>query len=123
MIVATREEFSRAAESGKVLAARCGKCGALHLAMSQFCSSCGSRGLAAEEVEGRGTVATYTIITVAPEGFEGHTPYAWVVMAIDGTALRVSGFMAGIARPEDLPVGTRVRVAGHDERGVIIERS
>lgn len=121
--MATREDFSRAAESGKILAARCPKCGALQLAMTRFCPACGSRGLAAEEVEGRGTVATYTIITVAPEGFEGHTPYAWVVMAIDGTPLRVSGFMAGIARPEDLPVGARVRVAGHDERGVIIERS
>ncbi|MDD9809458.1 MAG: OB-fold domain-containing protein [Thaumarchaeota archaeon] len=121
--MATREDFSRAAESGKVLAARCPKCSALHLAMTRFCPACGSRGLVAEEVEGRGTVATYTIITVAPEGFEGHTPYAWVVMAIDGTPLRVSGFMAGVASPADLPVGTRVRVAGHDERGVLIERS
>ena len=119
----TREEFSNSAKSGKILASRCPKCSELHLAMSLFCSKCGARGLVPEEVEGRGTVATYTIITVAPEGFEGHTPYAWVVVAIDGTSLRVSGFMAAVATPSDLPVGTRVRVAGHDERGIIIERS
>ncbi len=123
MIMSTRGEFSSSAKSGKILASKCPKCGTLHLAMSLFCSKCGARGLVPEEVAGRGTVVTYTIITVAPDGFEGHTPYAWVVMAIDGTPLRVSGFMAAIATPADLPVGTRVKIAGHDERGILIERS
>ena len=120
--MSAREAFSNSAKSGKVLVAECAKCGALHLAVVTFCDECGSRKFETREVDARGTVATYTIITVAPEGFEGHTPYAWVVMALEGTKLRVSGFMAKIASPDELPVGARIRVTGYDERGMIIER-
>ena len=55
---------------------------------------------------GQGSIATYTIITVPPEGFEKYTPYAWVVMDLDNSKLRISGFMGGIAKPADLPIGT-----------------
>jgi hypothetical protein len=30
--------------------------------------------------------------------------------------------MAGIATPADLPVGTRAKIAGFDDRGIIIEK-
>jgi hypothetical protein len=30
--------------------------------------------------------------------------------------------MSGIATPEDLPVGTRAKITGFDDRGIIIER-
>lgn len=73
-------------------------------------------------IDGKGVVVTYTIITVAPEGFEKYVPYAWVVMKIDNSELRISGFMGGIGSPVDLPLGTKVKVTGHDERGIIIEK-
>ena len=117
-----RDEFSASAKSGRIRLAKCSKCAELRLAVVKFCSKCGSSEFSTQENDAHGTVATYTIITVAPDGFAGYTPYAWVVMALDGTSLRISGFMAGIATPEDLPVGTHVKVVGHDERGMIIER-
>lgn len=116
-----KQEFVRLAEQGKVLARRCAKCGRLDLATAYFCRKCGGGEFADAVLEGRGRVATYTIITVPPEGFEGHTPYAWVVLDLDGCDLRLSGFMAGIGSPADLPVGTPARVVGRDERGVVIE--
>jgi hypothetical protein len=30
--------------------------------------------------------------------------------------------MGGIATPADLPVGTRVKITGFDERGIIVEK-
>lgn len=114
--------FSQSAKSGKVLLAKCSKCDTLRLGTTVFCNKCGSRKSDTQEVDARGTVATYTIITVPPDGFEKYTPYAWVVMALDGIGLRISGFMAGIATPKDLPVGARIKVTGVDERGIIIER-
>jgi hypothetical protein len=30
--------------------------------------------------------------------------------------------MAGIKTPEDLPLGTRARITGYDQRGIIIEK-
>jgi len=43
-------------------------------------------------------------------------------MKLDESELRISGFMAGIGSPADLPLGTKVRIAGYDQRGIIIEK-
>ncbi|ABK78389.1 nucleic-acid-binding protein [Cenarchaeum symbiosum A] len=121
--MSAKTEFVEQAKQGRVLARRCTSCGFIHLATVYFCRKCGSRGFEDHPIEGRGSIATYTIITVPPAGFEKYTPYAWVVMDLDGSDLRISGFMAGIGSPGDLPVGTPARVAGFDERGIIIEKA
>ena len=120
--MSAKQEFVDHAKAGNVLARKCSRCGRLHLFTVYFCGGCGSGGFESLVVAGRGIVATYTIITVPPAGFEEYAPYAWVVLKLDDADLRVSGFMAGIAAPDDLPVGTRGRIAGFDERGIIIER-
>jgi len=117
-----KEQFIQKAKEGKVLAHKCTKCGFLHLSTVYFCQKCGSKGFEDAVLDGKGTIATYTIITVPPAGFEKYTPYAFVVMLLDNTELRISGFMAGIATPNDLPVGTKAKITGFDERGIIIEK-
>ena len=113
--------FGEEARRGAVLARRCSSCSRLSLSTSRYCA-CGSASFEEVSVEGKGTISTYTIITVPPEGFEEHVPYAWAVMAVDGTDLRISGFMASIASPDQLPIGSRARVAGFDGRGLVLER-
>ena len=120
--LAAKEEFISTVKSGKILARKCTKCGYLHLATTYFCQNCGNRGFENVSIEGKGTVATYTIITVAPAGYEKYTPYAWVVMKLDGVNLRISGFMQNIKSPSDLPLGTKAKIAGYDERGILIEK-
>jgi len=110
------------AKQGKLLTHKCTKCGFLHLSTAYYCLKCGSEGFEDVLLEGTGTVATYTIITVAPAGFEKYTPYAFVVMNLDNSDLRISGFMADIATPADLPVGIRAKITGFDERGIIVEK-
>jgi len=92
------------------------------LATVYFCTKCGNRGFENIILPGQGTVATYTIITVPPAGFEKYTPYAWVVLKLDDSDLRVSGFMAEITSPADLPMGTRAKIIGFDDRGILIEK-
>ena len=115
-------EFIEAAKSGKVLARKCKNCGELHLATVYFCQKCGHKEFENTPIDGQGSVATYTIITVPPAGFEKFAPYAWVVLKLDNSELRVSGFMAGIGKPADLPVGTRAKIVGFDDRGIILEK-
>ncbi len=117
-----KQEFVNEARQGNILAVKCAKCSMLQLGTVYFCSECGSKEFVDEKIKGRGTVATYTIITVPPAGFESYAPYAWAVVKLDGVSLRVSGFMAGIASTSDLPVGCRVKVTGFDERGIILEK-
>ena len=120
--LSAKQEFIDAAKSGKVLAHKCTKCSELHLATVYFCQKCGNKEFEDVFIKGEGTVATYTIITVPPAGFEKYTPYAWVVIKLADSDLRVSGFMANIAKPADLPVGTPAKIVGFDDRGILIEK-
>ena len=125
--LSAKPEFIDAAKAGNVLARKCVKCGELHLATVYFCKKCGSKGFSNSILKGTGKVITYTIMTVPPAGFEELAPYAWVVMELDATSefmhpIRVSGFLSNIQKPENLPIGTAVRVVNFDERGIIFEK-
>jgi uncharacterized OB-fold protein len=119
-----REKFIESANRKKILAHRCAKCGYLMLETVMFCEKCSASKFEDTELEGAGTVVTYTIQAVAPEGFEDAGSYAWVVFKIDNTNMRASGFLPGVASPKDLPIGARVRVTGFDHKhGLMLEKA
>ena len=120
--MSTEQKVIESAKQGKLLTRRCTSCGYLHLSTVYYCLKCGGKEYEDVLLEGMGRIDTYTIITVAPAGFEKYTPYAFVVLKLDDADLRISGFMGGIATPDDLPVGTKARITGFDERGMIIEK-
>ena len=120
--LSAKPEFIEAAKAGNVLARKCTKCDELHLATVYFCSKCGSKEFEDSILKGTGKVVTYTIMTVPPAGFEDYTPYAWVVMELDDSGIRVSGFLPNIEKPENLPIGTAVKVDGFDDRGIVLKR-
>ena len=118
----SKEEFINNAKVGKVLTRKCTKCGHHHLVTTYFCQNCGNKSFENEIIDGKGKIVTYTIITVPPDGYEKYVPYAWVVMNLENSELRISGFMGGITSPADLPLGTKAKITGYDERGIIIEK-
>ena len=120
--MSAKPEFIDAAIAGNILARKCTKCDELHLATVYFCKKCGSKEFKDSILKGTGKVVTYTIMTVPPAGFEDYTPYAWVVMELDDSGIRVSGFLPNIQKPEDLPIGTAVKVDGFGECGIVLKR-
>ena len=118
-----KQNFIEQAKNGKILAHKCINCSDLSLATVYFCKKCGKRGFDDVVLEGHGTVETYTIMTVPPAGFEKYTPYAWVVINLDNSNLRISGFLPDIQKPEDLPIGVAVKVDGFDDRGIVLKKS
>jgi len=119
----THQKFIEAANRKKILAHKCTNCGHLMLETVLFCEKCSGSKFEHAELEGTGTVVTYTIQAVAPEGFEDAGSYAWVVFKIDNSHLRASGFLPGIKTPAELPIGTRVRVAGFDPKhGLMLQK-
>jgi len=120
--LSAKPEFIDAAIAGNILARKCTKCDELHLATVYFCSKCGSKEFEDSILKGTGKVVTYTIMTVPPAGFEDYTPYAWVVMELDDSGIRISGFLPNIEKPENLPIGTAVKVDGFDDRGIVLKR-
>ena len=121
--LSAKPEFIEAAKTGNVLARKCIKCDELHLATVYFCSKCGSKEFENSILKGTGKVVTYTIMTVPPAGFEDLTPYAWVVMELNDSGIRISGFLSNIQKPEDLQIGAIVKVIDFDNRGIVLEKS
>jgi uncharacterized OB-fold protein len=118
-----REKFIIAARRKKILAKKCSRCGHLMLSTVYCCDKCSSREYETLELEGTGKVVTYTIQAVAPEGFEDAGSYAWVVFSVDGTDLRVSGFLPGVISPSALPIGSSVRVLDyHQTHGLLLQK-
>jgi uncharacterized OB-fold protein len=119
----TMERFIEAANRKKILAQKCLKCSHLMLETVFFCEKCSGNKFEQVDLEGNGVVVTYTIQAVVPEGFEDAGSYAWVVFQVDDAPLRVSGFLPGIKTPADLPIGTKVRVAGYDPKhGLLLQK-
>ena len=120
--LSAKSEFIEAVKAGNILARKCTKCDELHLATVYFCKKCGSKEFEDSILKGTGKVVTYTIMTVPPAGFEDYTPYAWVVMELDDSGIRVSGFLPNIEKPENLPIGTAVKVDGFGECGIVLKK-
>jgi len=120
--LSAKPEFIEAAKAGNILARKCTKCDELHLATVYFCKKCGSKEFEDSILKGAGKVATYTIMTVPPAGFEDLVPYAWVVIELDDSDLRISGFLPNIQKPEDLQIGAAVKVVGFDDRGIVLKK-
>ncbi len=72
--MSVEEQLIENAKQGKLLTHKCTNCGFLHLSTAYYCLKCGSKGFEDVLLDGAGSVATYTIITVAPAGFEKYTP-------------------------------------------------
>jgi len=120
--LSAKSEFIEAVKAGNILARKCTKCDELHLATVYFCKKCGSKEFEDSILKGAGKVATYTIMTVPPAGFEDLVPYAWVVIELDDSDLRISGFLPNIQKPEDLPIGAAIKVVGFDDRGIVLKK-
>ena len=120
--MSAKPEFIEAAKAGNILARKCSKCGEILLATVYYCKSCGSKEFEDTILKGAGKVVTYTIMTVPPAGFEELAPYAWVVMDLDDSGIRVSGFLGKIPTPEDLPIVTSVQIIGFNDRGIVLEQ-
>jgi uncharacterized OB-fold protein len=122
-IINRRSRFIEGARRGKILANKCTKCGYSTLETAYFCEKCSSESFIIEEYEGLGNVVTFTIQTVAPEGFTDAGLYAWVVFKVDGAPFKVSGFLKDVRSPSDLPIGSKVQLMGFDEKyGLLLRR-
>ena len=69
----TYKEYAGSLKEGKLLGLECNKCGAYTAPPRKVCMQCSSEDLDIAELSGIGTIRTFTVIRVAPEGLEA--PY------------------------------------------------
>jgi uncharacterized OB-fold protein len=107
MTAMTLKGFFEQAAAGELTAIRCTRCAALAIPPREFCPSCGARDWQTTPLSGAGTVASYTVIRVAPKEFVGQVPYAIA-------QVRLAEGVSVLARIVDVPldalaIGTPVR--------------
>lgn len=74
-VVTLRHFFERARE-GQLTGVRCEKCGELAIPPKELCPACGERAWQPVPLAGEGTIASFTVIRVAPRAFAADVPYA-----------------------------------------------
>lgn len=77
----TYREFYESLKKGLLLALKCKSCGLLTTPPKICCAECGSTELEVVQLSGMGKIKTFTIIRVAPEGFE--PPYIVAMVELD----------------------------------------
>lgn len=91
------KDFFAEVRAGRLTAIRCTQCGEMAVPPKEFCGSCGKRAWESVPLSGDGTIASYTVIRVAPRGHVGQTPYAVAVVRLtEGVSL--------LGRVTDLPL-------------------
>ncbi|MHB1434753.1 MAG: Zn-ribbon domain-containing OB-fold protein [Thermoplasmata archaeon] len=71
------------------------------------CPRCGARSLTDVDLSGRGRVVACSVQHVPSDEFLNEAPYAYVVVELPEGG-RITGWVAGVADPADLPLGTAV---------------
>lgn len=105
--VITLRHFFEKAREGQLTAVRCGGCGELAMPPKEFCPSCARRAWEPVALSGRGTIASYTVIRVAPRAHAADVPYA--IAAVQMTeGVSILGRVVGIPI-EQVAVGLPVR--------------
>jgi uncharacterized OB-fold protein len=81
--MSTANSWRETPQRYRLEAARCTKCGKIHYPPRRICDACGSRDFEQAKLPFTGKLATYTVIRVAPSGFEDEAPFAIGVVELD----------------------------------------
>ncbi|MBI2856873.1 MAG: Zn-ribbon domain-containing OB-fold protein [Chloroflexi bacterium] len=108
----TAASFYKFLGEKKLMASRCRRCGALSLPPRPLCSACRQQDMEWLELSGKGKLAAYTCICVAPtamvnQGYGKNKPYcSGVVETAEGP--KISALILGVdaCEPESIKVGT-----------------
>jgi uncharacterized OB-fold protein len=104
----TIESFYKFVGEGKLMAAKCSKCGTTLLPPRPVCNKCFSKDLEWVKPEGNGNLLTYTVIHIPPVQFQSMAPYAVGVVELK-EGLRLPGMIRGV-EPEKIRVGMTLTI-------------
>ncbi len=84
----TARVFFEKARGGQLTAIRCGACGELAMPPKELCPNCHAHQWQPVMLDGDGTIASFTVIRVAPRAHAADVPYAVAVVRLrEGVAI------------------------------------
>ena len=113
----TFEQYQQGLNSGKLLGLKCESCNAYTFPAQGVCGDCGGKDLEVAEMKREGTIKTFTVIRVAPEGMRPPYIVAMVQLAegpwITGNVVDTNPDEADLSL-----IGRNVRVGSQPYEGV-----
>ncbi len=114
----TFEQYQQGLSEGKLMGLHCQSCGTYTVPPQGVCRNCQGQNLFPEEVKGEGTIRTFTVIRVAPEGKK--TPYVLALVELKQGPWVMGLLMDTDPEKADMGlIGKRVRLAPHLGSGSI----
>ncbi len=112
----TAASFDQYLAEGKLMASRCVDCGTLNLPPRAICPRCHSESLEWTESSGKGRLAGFTVVSIAPtfmieQGYGRDKPYVSGVVELD-EGVKISARITGVdaTRPEEIKIDTPMMV-------------
>ncbi|MDR3568493.1 MAG: Zn-ribbon domain-containing OB-fold protein [Syntrophobacteraceae bacterium] len=96
-------------QNGKLMGARCVKCGKNFFPPRAQCHDCLTAEMEWFEVTGAGKLVSYSTLQYAPTGFTDEVPYT--IALVDYGAYKVFGRIDGSVPRDDLAVGMTLKAA------------
>ncbi len=97
-------------EQGKIMTTKCRKCGKVFFPPKSDCPSCISSDVEWFEINGIGTLLTFTVVHYGPSGFENDTPYILGIAEFE-EGVKIFARISKVINPDDIEVGMRVKLA------------
>ena len=95
----TVRAFFERARAGQLIGVRCGSCGELAMPPRELCPTCHAHTWQTVTLAGEGTIASFTVIRVAPRAHAADVPYAIAVVRLkEGVSI--------LGRIVDIPLDT-----------------
>ncbi len=91
----------------RLVGSKCKNCGKIYFPPKVFCKECGSREMEEYKFNEEGKVLTYTIIHVAPSGFEHRVPYCIGIIELEEGGVKITGEIIGDF--SKIKIGTKVK--------------
>ena len=102
------EKFFLGLKEGKILGTRCPRCGAVWVPPSLYCPDCFEELTDWVEVSDEGTVFTFTVAHLGPDGKPLEEPEIYAFILLDGADGGILHKL-GEVRPEEVYIGMRVK--------------
>lgn len=107
----TSTAFYQSLGQSKLMGTVCKSCGELHLPPRPICTHCKSSNMEWREFSGKGKLAAYSVIFIAPtamlnEGYSRTNPYcAGVVKLEEGPSISAQITGVDLSKPETIAIG------------------
>jgi uncharacterized OB-fold protein len=117
----TYDQYQKGLEDGKFLGLKCNNCDAVTFPALAVCRECSSGDCSVTELKGEGTLRTFTVIRIAPQGKK--PPYLVAMAELDEGPWMIGNLVGVLPDKADMSlIGKRVKLGSQVVEGDVYSK-